>query len=141
MRDEAARAHMLDLLQRIRRMRIVAYGVVLLTLVAAGPFYGWLPIAPPFLAAVVMGIVIERSAPYRRPEFAIGGAIVLSFVGSAAAFSLAHGNPSIALPMLAVPLFAWSPVFPARGVAVAAAINAALIAAAAWLIGSPTARY
>ena len=129
-RDEAARAHMLDLLHRIRRVRIAAYGVVLLTLIAAGPFYGWLPLAPPLVAAVVMGIVIELSKRYRRPEFAIGAAIVVSLVGSAAGFLLAHGTPLVALPMLAVPVFAWSPVFPARGVAAVALIDTVLIIAA-----------
>jgi diguanylate cyclase (GGDEF)-like protein len=134
-RDEAARAHMLDLLHRIRGMRMAAYGIVFLALIAAGPFYGWLPLLPPFICAVVMGVVIERSAGQRRPEFAIGAAIVLSLVGNAAGFPLAHGVPYVALPMLVVPVFAWSPVFPARGVAVAAVIDALLIVAAAGVIG------
>jgi diguanylate cyclase (GGDEF)-like protein len=48
---------------------------------------------------------------------------------------LCHGTPYVALPMLVVPVFAWSPVFPARGVAVAAAVDALLILAAAVVIG------
>jgi diguanylate cyclase (GGDEF)-like protein len=134
-RDEAARSHMLDLLYRIRRVRIAAYGVVLLALLAAGPFYGWLPIAPPFAGAIVMAVVIELSSRRRRPEFAIGAVIVLSLVANAAGFLLCHGKPFVALPLLVIPLFAWSPVFPARGVAVAAAIDALLIAAAGVFIG------
>jgi diguanylate cyclase (GGDEF)-like protein len=134
-RDDAARAHMLDLLHRIRGMRMAVYGIVLLALIAAGPSYGWLPIAPPFLGAVMMAVVIDRSAGQRRPEFAIGAAIVISLVGNAAGFLLCHGTPYVALPMLAVPVFAWSPMFPARGVAVAAALDAILIVAAAVVIG------
>jgi diguanylate cyclase (GGDEF)-like protein len=133
--DEAARAHMLDLLHRLRRVRIVTYGVVLLALVAAGPFYGWRPILPPATAALILAAVIERVDGRRRPEFAIGAAVALSLVANAAGFLLCHGAPFIAIPLLVVPVFAWSPMFSARGVAMAAGIDSVLIVAAGLLIG------
>jgi diguanylate cyclase with GGDEF domain len=134
-RDEAARTHMLDMLHRLRHIRMAVYGIVLSTLIAAGPFYGWLPIVPPLLGAVVLAVVIDRSAGQRRPEFAIGAAILISLVANAAGFVFAHGMPYVALPFLVLSVFAWSPVFPARGVAVAAAIDVLLIVAAAVLVG------
>ncbi len=138
--DEAARAHMLDLLHRLRGIRIVAYGVVLLALVAAGPYYGWLPILPPAAAAVMLAVVIERVDRRRRPEFAIGAAIALSLVGNAAGFVFSHGTPLVAIPLLVVPVFAWSPVFATRGVvALAAAIDAVLIVAVGLLIAGDAA--
>jgi diguanylate cyclase (GGDEF)-like protein len=138
-RDDAARAHMLDFLHRIRRVRILAYALVLASLIAGGPFFGWLPILPPLSGAVAMGVTIDHSSRMRRPELAIGAAICYSLVAAAAGFLLSHSSPFVALPLLVVLVFAWSPVFPAQGVAVGTAIAVALVVGSAIAIGAHTA--
>lgn len=134
-RDDAARAHMIDMMMRLRRERTLIYGVIFIGLLAAGPSYGWLPVVPPLLGVILLSVAMTRSVRGRRPEWASGGAILAWLPVNAAGFLFAHGSPYCALPLLVVPVFAWSPAFPPRGVAIAAVIEAALIVAAAAVIG------
>jgi diguanylate cyclase (GGDEF)-like protein len=134
--DEAARTHMLDMLHRIRRVRILAYSVILVCLLSIAPSYGWLPIVPPFLGAIVLGVSIDRSRSLSRPELAIGAAICFSLLACGGGFLLSHSRPFSALPLIAVLVFCWSPVFPVRGVAIGTALAAALIAGSAFAIGA-----
>jgi diguanylate cyclase (GGDEF)-like protein len=137
-RDEDARAHLLDLQQRIRGVRIFAYSVIGIVLATAGPIYSWLPMLPPALGAVALALIIDRADRLSRPERAIGAGVILSLVANAAGFLLARGSPLCALPLLVISLFAWSPAFPTRVVVILAALNALLIALAAAVIGAPS---
>ena len=135
-RDEAERAHMLDLIERIKSVRLIAYGVILAALLLAGPYhYGWLPFLPPLLSAALMGATIELAKRHAKPELMIALAVVLSQLGNVAGFLLTAHHPYFALPLLVALIFAWSPMFPARAVAAAAALESILITAAAYYIG------
>ena len=135
-RDEAERAHMLDLIERIKAVRLIAYGVILVALPLGGLYhYGWLTFLPPALSAAFMGVMIEHAKHRAKPELTIASAVVLTQLGNAAGFLLSAHRPYFALALLVALIFAWSPMFPARAVAAAALLEAALIAAAAYYIG------
>jgi diguanylate cyclase (GGDEF)-like protein len=135
-RDEAERAHMLDLIERIKAVRLLAYGVILIALLFAGPFhYGWLPFLPPMVSAAFMGAMIEHAKRRPKPEITIAGAVLVSQVGNAAGFLLALQHPYFALSLLVALIFAWAPMFPARAVAAASVLESGLIVAAAYYLG------
>jgi diguanylate cyclase (GGDEF)-like protein len=130
-RDEATRAHMLDLLHRIQNVRLLAYGAVFATLAVGGPTYGFWALLPPFVGALAMGVTLELSTRMRRPELAIFAAILFSMAANTVAFFLTHNRPIASLPLLVIIVCAWSPVFPARGVVILTVTQALLILAAA----------
>jgi len=139
-RDQAERAHMLDLIARIREVRLLAYGTALAAILVAGPYFGFLPAIPPLLSAVVMGVVIEvaiRRA--RRPELPIAGAVLFSLVVNAQSFLLAEHRPYVALSLLVVLVCAWAPMFPWRAVVLGTLVEAGLIVEAALWIGGTNA--
>ena len=137
-RDQAERTHMLDLLGRIKEVRLLAYGTALVAILIAGPYYGFLPALPPLVSAVVMGVAIELAIRRsRRPELPIAGAVLFSQVVNAQAFLLTEQRPYFAIPLLAVLICAWAPMFPWRAVLLATAIEAGLmIECAVWLGGA-----
>ncbi|MHB8492776.1 MAG: GGDEF domain-containing protein, partial [Solirubrobacteraceae bacterium] len=136
-RDDAARAHMLDVAHGIEQVRLFTYGVVFVALVLSIPAYGWGPALPPIVGGVVMGVVLANLGRWRRPEIAILAAVLLSLAANAAGYlAISRSDPFPALSILIISAFAWTPVFPARGVAIIAVSDAILIVLAAFASGS-----
>jgi diguanylate cyclase (GGDEF)-like protein len=127
--DGLQRAHMLDLLRRIDRVGHSGNLLIIGALAAAGPYFGWWPILPLVLAGAGLQAVESSLERFRRPEYALGLAWVAACIVYAFSYFLATKPPVAALPLMVLMNVGFSAVFPVRGVAVGAAVQALLMAA------------
>jgi diguanylate cyclase (GGDEF)-like protein len=118
---------MLDVLRRIDLVGHAGNALVLGALVAATPWFGWLPIVPAAIGGALLQIVESNLHRVRRPEYALAAAWVLACVGNAAAFLVTPTPPMAALPLLTLMIVGFSAVFPARAVLAGGAIQAILM--------------
>ncbi|MDE3069503.1 MAG: diguanylate cyclase [Acidobacteriota bacterium] len=128
--DEPARVHMLDLIGRLRKVRMIGYGILFATIASGGPQYGWWPLLPPIGGLVVVSAVALNANRLRRPEVPLAAALMLSYACNASSPVVTSGRPFFALPLLIPPFLAWAPAFPRRAVVTAALLDGALVVGA-----------
>ena len=123
-RDEIEREHLLALNQRLRRVFRIAAVIAFAGIAVAAPWYGWVPLVPPIIAAVVYNVTEYRLERLRRPEYALAGAWLLLQASVALGFALATGAPLFALNLFALMVIGSAAVFARRGVAIGVAYTA-----------------
>jgi diguanylate cyclase (GGDEF)-like protein len=129
--DHADRERMLDMDHRLQPIRRVAFGVLGLTLIAAGPWIGYWTLAPLVAAGLFFAVADGHIGRARRPEYWIFSA----WVGSQAMIALSVvlgglvGLPAIA--WFAIPVVTLSARFSNRGIALGVLITIAMLLAVA----------
>jgi diguanylate cyclase (GGDEF)-like protein len=131
--DPIERHHLLELTRRLFHANHVPYAVAFAAVIVLGPFYGWWPLLPVVLGAIVYRSVERRLNRFQRPEFALGAAWLVAQVANAGAYftitvpDAVIGSPLFALPLLIIMVVGSSAVFPPRGVFIGTAFTAALM--------------
>ncbi|MDA0184803.1 GGDEF domain-containing protein [Solirubrobacter phytolaccae] len=125
--DLAARDRLLDMDERLRRPRALAFGLLGAGVVAAVPHLGWQPLGMLAGAIVVLLVASRLAKRVRTPEY--GFALSWAFAQSmlALAVALTGGIESYVLSWLVVPLVTVPARFGARGVAAAVAFITLLV--------------
>jgi diguanylate cyclase (GGDEF)-like protein len=131
--DAHERRHLLELTRRLLHKNGVPFAVSFAAIVFLGPWYGWWPIAPVVLAAVIYRTVEGRLDRFRRPEYALGLGWMAAQVANTGAFFVVTSHPSgltsglFALPLMIIMVVGSSAVFPGRGVLVGGVFTALLM--------------
>jgi diguanylate cyclase (GGDEF)-like protein len=123
------REHMLDLNARLRVIFVRCAVVAFLSLVVAVPWFGWMILPAPLIAAAMYHLVQRNIERYRRPEYLLVAAWLIFQVGIAIGFAGAEGSPVFALALFTIMVPGMSAIFPRRGVIVGTAFTALLIIA------------
>lgn len=143
-RTEADRARLLDMDQRLDRVRLRAFGVLALTLLAMGPWLGWWPLIPLAVAGVVFRVAGRRAARAERPEYHVAGAWLVSQIVIALCVALTGGPGSPAVFWFAIPAITLPTRFNVTGVKAGVAASVVLLLAStlgvdsAGVIDDPT---
>jgi diguanylate cyclase (GGDEF)-like protein len=140
--DRMERERMLDMEERLRAVRPRAGAVMVIALLALGPWYGWwLPV--PVLLALGFQLLVDRLLPsLRHPEVAVFGAWLGVVVMIALAIVLARA-PAPLLVWFAFPVVPLVARFPRRLIALgilailAALVSTVLLAHVRALLASP----
>jgi diguanylate cyclase (GGDEF)-like protein len=130
-RDDTDRERLLDMEERLKPVRTLAFGLVGVGLLAAGPWVGWWPLLPLVLAAVAWqtaDAVLERT---RRPEYVLFAAWTAGELMIAASVALADAQAA-ALAWLAIPVVTLTSRFSLRGVILGVAIAVGSLFAVAF---------
>ncbi len=131
--DGADRERMLELDRSLRRVRAGAFGVLMLALVASGPWLGWWTLVP-LLGAVVGFRVADSWLPrVGRPEYALLGAWIVSELIMAGSVALSGGPLVPTTAWLAIPVLTLGARFSNRGIALG--VSVAVIALVAVEFG------
>ena len=125
--DHADRERMLDMDRRLQPIRRAAFGVLGLTLIAAGPWIGYWTLIPLITAGLFFTVADGHIERARRPEYWIFSAWVGSQAMIAISIILAGlaGFPAIA--WFAIPVVTLSARFSNRGIALGVAITLAML--------------
>ena len=112
----ATRERLLEMTDRMRPVRSLAFGLEAIALMACGPWLGWWTIFP--LAWAIVGFVTADRAMTRmaRPEVAYAGAWVNAQVMIAISAGLTGGPGSPVVAWLAIPVVSLAARFTTRGV-------------------------
>jgi diguanylate cyclase (GGDEF)-like protein len=126
----ATRERLLEMSERMRPVRAVAFGLMALALVACGPWLGWWTIFP--LAWAIIGFVAADSAMQRmaRPEYAYALAWANAQAMIAISAVLTGGPDSPVVAWLAIPVVSLAARFTTRGIVAGVGLTLLLIAAA-----------
>jgi diguanylate cyclase (GGDEF)-like protein len=127
-RDGLDRQRMLDMERRLQRTRPVAGAIMVLSLLALGPWYGWWLPGPLLLALAMYRVVDARLPRLRRPEFALYGSWIGIVLLVVATFFISNAPA----PLLAWATFPVTPLiarFSMRGVVLGLAIMLVTLAA------------
>jgi len=133
-RDGVDRQRMLDMEERVRPVRQRAAVIMILAILAAGPWLGWWPLA--FVVSIMLCFAAaDRLMPQvARPEFLMFGAWVGSVLTIALAVALS-GKPGVsALSWLAIPVMTLSTRFSLRGIVAGVVITVVLALAVAYAV-------
>ena len=131
-RDAIEREHLLELNRRLRRVFRVAATIAFLGIAIAGPWYGWLVLVPPIIAAIGYNAMEFRLERMRRPEYALALGWLGLQASIAIGFCLSTGAPLFALYLFMTMVIGSSAVFPARGVIVGVVFTAVLMTVATF---------
>jgi diguanylate cyclase (GGDEF)-like protein len=125
--DAAARERLLDMDERIKRPRALAFGVLGLAVLSSVPFTGVMPLL--LLAVAVLGFAIVDRVRQRveTPEYAIVASWVFAQGIIAWAVVMTGGNESHAAAWLAVPIVTLPARFGSRGLAGGVVFTVALL--------------
>jgi diguanylate cyclase (GGDEF)-like protein len=122
---------MLDMDRRLRPIRLRAFLVAAVALLAAGPWTGWWTLLPLLIAAAVFHLADTRIDRASRPEYRMFGAWAAVEVIIAASVALTGDSAISLLVLLAIPVATLSARFSMRGIWAGAAIAVALMIAVA----------
>lgn len=127
--DAAARERLLDMDERLKRPRALAFAVLGLAVVASTPSSGWLPLA--LLVTAILGFALMDGVRRRvaAPEYAIVASWAFAQVVIAGAIAMTGGMESHAVSWLIVPIVTLPARFGARGLAAGVAFTAVLLLA------------
>jgi diguanylate cyclase (GGDEF)-like protein len=129
--DPASRERLLDMDERLRRPRALAFGLVGVGVLAAMPHLGWRPLVMLASAIVVLVLASRLAARVRTPEYGFALSWVFSQLMLALAIALTGGTESYVLSWLLVPLVTLPARFGARGVAAGSGFVAVVVLAIA----------
>ena len=117
------RARLIDMEQRLRPVRNLAFGALGVALVASGHWVGWWTLLPLVVAAVAFMLMGRRVEDRPRPELGIAIAWVASVALISVSVSLSGGPKSPGLPWLAIPIVTLPARFRLRGVVAGVALT------------------
>jgi diguanylate cyclase (GGDEF)-like protein len=117
---EADRERLLDMEERLKRVRQITFALMLAGLLVTGHWLGWWPVAACAFAAVAFGAADVTLKRIAHPERSLFAAWVLSEIVIAAAIALTGGPRSPAVAWLAIPVVTLGARF--RGQAVLAGV-------------------
>ena len=123
------RARLLDMDQRLDRVRLRAFGVLAVTLVAMGPWIGWWTVIPLVLAGVAFKVAGRMAVRSSRPEFVVAGGWLLSQLVIAVCVALTGGPDSPAVFWFAIPAVTLPARFNVTGVIVGVTISILMLLA------------
>jgi diguanylate cyclase (GGDEF)-like protein len=119
---------MLDMEHRLKPVRAVAMGSLVVCLLSTGHWMGWWPV----LICIVVGLgfaLTDRALPrFERPELAIASMWVVAQLAIAASISLTGGPASPAVAWLVIPVVTLPARFDLRPVAAGVTLTAVLMA-------------
>ena len=126
-RNDFDRQRMLEMEDRVRPARRRAAGIMVLAILAGGPWLGWWPLV---FVVTILGCFsfADRLMPrMSRPEFLMFAAWCVSAVTIALAAALSGPAGAVALSWLAIPVITLSTRFSMRGIVVGVLISIGLV--------------
>src|SRR3954447_17648436 len=137
-RDDMDRERLLDMEERLKPVRQVAFAVLGVALILSAPWIGIWTLLPLALAGGPFFAADARLENSERPEYLMFAAWALSEVTIAAAVALSGGPETATLSWIAIPVVTLSARFSLRGMLVGVALAIGLVLAVAF-ITNPTA--
>ena len=110
------RVRVLDMEQRLRPVRNLAFGALAVALAAGGHWVGWWTLAPLGAAVVAFALAGRGLEDRARPEYGIALAWCASLAVIAVSVGLSGGPHSPGLPWLVIPIITLPARFRLRGV-------------------------
>jgi len=126
------RERLLDMEQRLKPVRVVAFGVLAAALLFAAPWLGWWTLAPLAFAGGLFVLADRRLPEAKRPEYLMFAAWAGSELTIAIAVGIAGGPQGATLAWLAIPVVTLSARFSLRGVVLGVVIALSLLVGAAF---------
>jgi len=131
-KDGSDLERMLDMDRRLRPVRLRAFVVLAVALLACGPWVGWWTVVPLLIAAGLFRLADSRVENALRPEYTMFAAWAGAEVIIAASVALTGHSAVSLLAMLAIPIVTLSARFSARGILLGVATALGLMIAVAF---------
>jgi diguanylate cyclase (GGDEF)-like protein len=132
-RDDMDRERLLDMEERLKPVRQVAFAFLGVTLILSAPWIGIWTLLPLALAGGLFFAADARLENSERPEYLMFAAWALSEVTIAAAVALSGGPETATLSWIAIPVVTLSARFSLRGMLVGVALAIGLVLAVAFI--------
>jgi diguanylate cyclase (GGDEF)-like protein len=129
----ADRERTLDMDRRIAPVRMITLGLLTLTALAQGHWFGWWTVLPLLGAAVIFAVGARLTDRVEHPEYVLFAAWVGSEVVIAMTAVVTEALPYI-LPWLAIPVITLSARFSLNGVLAGIGVALGLMLAAAFIV-------
>jgi diguanylate cyclase (GGDEF)-like protein len=132
-RDDMDRERLLDMEERLKPVRQVAFAFLGVALLLSAPWIGLWTLLPLALAGGLFLAADARLESSERPEYLMFAAWALSEVTIAAAVALSGGPETATLSWIAIPVVTLSARFSLRGMLVGVALAIGLVLAVAFI--------
>jgi diguanylate cyclase (GGDEF)-like protein len=132
-RDDMDRERLLDMEERLKPVRQVAFAFLGVTLLLSAPWIGLWTLLPLALAGGLFVAADARLESSERPEYLLFAAWALSEVTIAAAVAVSGGPETATLSWIAIPVVTLSARFSLRGMLVGVALAIGLVLAVAFI--------
>ncbi len=129
----AEREHMLDVTERISRMRELTGLLVLIAMVTAVPTIGWLPLIPLVVFGGSFNYICKKAPELPRPEYALLIGLVVAQLGYGLNFLLTPVDIVVMLAILALPVASAATVYPPRSTLIASLATGATMVGVAFI--------
>ena len=133
-RDDMDRERLLDMEERLKPVRRVAFAFLGIALILSAPWIGLWTLLPLALAGGLFFAADARLENSERPEYLMFAAWALSEVTIAAAVALSGGPETATLSWIAIPVVTLSARFSMRGMLVGVALAIGLVLAVAFIV-------
>jgi len=137
-RNDVQRQQLVDVADRTGTPAMVAATLTLVTLIAGGPWFGWMPVVPVLLLIPVLHVVQRQVARSSRPEILVFGGCMIAIAANGLSTVLMAPAALIALPFCTLVAFPVCVALPRRGAVLICVWGAALLLLVA-LLSDPTA--
>jgi diguanylate cyclase (GGDEF)-like protein len=129
----AEREHMLDVTDRIGRMRELTGVLVLIAMLTAVPTIGWLPLIPVIVFGGSFNYICKKAPDMQRPEYALLIGLCAAQLGYGLNFVLTPVDLIVTLAILALPVASAATVYPPRSTLIASVVTGATMVAVAFI--------
>jgi diguanylate cyclase (GGDEF)-like protein len=129
----AEREHMIDVTDRIRRVRELTGLLVLIAMLTAVPTIGWLPLIPLVVFGTLFNQICQKAPNMPRPEYALLIGLVVAQVGYGLNFILTPVDMVTMLAILALPVASAATVYPPRSTLIASVATGATMVGVAFI--------
>ena len=137
-RNDVQREQLVDVAERTRTPTMVAATLILVTLIARAPWFGWMPVVPVLLLIPLLHVLQRQVARSTRPELLVFGGCMIAMAASGLSTILMAPPALIALPFCTLIAFPVCVALPRHGAVSIWVWGAALILLVA-LLSDPTA--
>jgi diguanylate cyclase (GGDEF)-like protein len=137
-RNDVQRQQLVDVAERTRTPTMVAATLILVTLVACVPWFGWMPVVPVLLLIPLLHVLQRQVARSTRPELLVFGSCIVAMAASSLSTALMAPAALIALPFCTLIAFPVCVALPRHGAMLIWVWGAGLILLVA-LLSDPTA--
>lgn len=132
LRSDTDRERMLDMDRRLQPIRRAALGILVIALLACGPWIGWWPVLPVLVAGGLFRIADEYMDRMARPEYGLFAAWAGAQVVIAISVALTGGPESPAIAWFAIPIVTLGARFSLRGIVAGVTVTIALMLAVSF---------